>query len=658
MPAKVKTTDTDEQKAILRTAEKLIMEGIQGRKNSNVLIRAQKFDDYSWGDHPIKQEFGRKGKTYNKFSEIVETRVAHLTDNRPKWVFGPQEEGDLFTARALNQILGDFLWDKIEWDDRGEDAVLEAAACGSCHIKAGISVDGWPTFTVVNAESVIVDPQARKHRQLRFIGHFIARSPEYILKEYGVKVAPEAEYNRQSNGSNFNNPILSYQQSSGNYTAPNVWSMLKSGTQRQQGIISDVLGQAIICELHKDDYALEAIPFDIQETNTEHSTMSELQAVQPSAGENHPKHIKAHEEFLETLDPAVDQDLILLLTKHIEAHRLHPQATKRYKYPYGRIVTVCQGKLLRDEPNELAKSLGVDWKMLWVKWDYTKNRNYYWGKGLAHDLYDPQDDFNYQQNAITQNIKMLLNGVRKWRRGRFKLDDLKRITNLIGKNVLVDDPSDLTVDFGSELPASHFNNLVSIERFMDRQAGNTDVLSGQLPKGSPAGITVDQLLQTGTARIRLALRHYIHALNWMAKLAIMIMVEYTDPTEEFQIMGDNGQVELKQWRELRETLRGSNVLKNIRVDVRSISSTTRKQDQELMLSLGERQLVDRQAVLETLDIPNKYAILQRMNELDQLRAQLEQAGQVIDQQQKELNTFINRAQKEEGEGNVGLPTTR
>jgi hypothetical protein len=652
------TTDTDEQKAILKRTEDLIFQGLKGRENSNVLIRAQKFDDYSWGDHPVKEDFGKKGKTYNKFSEIVETRVAHLTDNRPKWVFGPQEEGDLFTSRALNQILGDYLWDKIEWDDKGEDAVLEAAASGTCHIKAGVGLDGWPTFTVVPAEAIIVDPQARKHRQLRFIGHFIARSPEYILKEYGVKVKPERDYLRQSTGSNFDKPILSYQQSSGGTTAPNVWSMIRGGTNKNNGVFNDVMGQAVFCEMYMDDYTLEPIPFDINETNTEHSLIAGLQQVLPSIGENHPKHLKEHKAFLATLDPAVDRDFIPLLQKHIKLTENLPQSTKRYKYPFGRIVTVCQGKLLRDQPNKLAESVGVDWKMLWVKFDYTKNRNYYWGKPLAHDLFDPQDDFNYQQNAITQNIKLLLNGIRKWRRGRFKLDDLKRITNLIGKNVLVDDPNDLTVDFGKELPASHFNNLVSIERFMDRQAGNTDILSGNLPKGSPAGVTVDTLMQTGTARIRLALRHYTYALEWMARMAIGIMIEYTDPSEEFEIMGESGAIEIKQWRELRETLRGNKALKNIRIDVRSISSTTRQQDQELILNLGERGIVDPQTVLEMLDIPNKYAIIQRINQINQLKGQLEQAGQVIDQQQKQINTFVNRAQEQQGEGNVGLPTTR
>ncbi|MHC4105568.1 MAG: portal protein [Planctomycetota bacterium] len=657
MPEKVATTDTNEQKAILAQTEKLIFQGLEGRKNSNVLVRAQKFDDYSWGDHPVKEDFGRKGKTYNKFSEIVETRVAHLTDNRPKWVFGPQEEGDLFTARALNQILGDYLWDKIGWDDRGEDAVLEAAASGTCHIKIGVGYDGWPNFTVVQAESVIVDPQAQKHRQLRFIGHFIARSPEYILKEYKVKVSPEADFDRQNKGSNYNRPTLSYQQSSGGTTAPFVWSRLRDSNRRST-VIADVLGKAIICEMHMDDYTLEPVPFVIEETNLEHSIMSELQPVSPQIGENVPKHLKEHKEFLATLDPEIDKELIALLTKHIVDTDLLPKATKRYKYPYGRIVTVCQGKLLRDEPNKLAESINVDWKELWVKFDYTKSRNYYWGKGLAHDLYDPQDDFNYQQNAITQNIKMLLNGIRKWKRGRFKVEELKRITNMIGKNVLVDDPNDVTVDFGKELPSSHFNNLVSIERFMDRQAGNTDIMGGNLPKGSPAGVTIDQLMQTGTARIRLALRHYMFALNWMAKIAIMIMIEYTDPSEEFEIMGESGQIELRQWRELRETLKGSNVLKNVRIDIRSLTASTRKQDQEQAIALFQAGVYDRQAVLEKLDDPDKYAIIQRINEIEQLKGQLQQAGELIDQQQKQINTFVNRAQKEEGQGNVGIPTTQ
>lgn len=113
-----------------------------------------------------------------------------------------------------------------------------------------------------------------------------------------------------------------------------------------------------------------------------------------------------------------------------------------------------------------------------------------------------------------------------------------------------------------------------------------------------------------------------------------------------------------QWRELRETLRGNESLKNIRIDVRSVNSGSRRQDQEQMIALARDGIVDRQAALEVLDIPNKYAILQRMNEIEQLKGDLKQALEIIDQKQKQLNTFVNRAQANEGEGNVGQPTSR
>jgi len=653
------TTDVDAQLELLQKVESLINQGLEGRKNSKVLLRAEKFDDYMWGDHPVKSLFDRKGKTYNKLAEIVETRVAHLTDNRPKWVFGPQEEGDLFTSRALNQILGDYLWDKIEWDDKGEDAVIEAAASGSCHIKAGFDpISGWPTFTVVPSEAIIVDDKAIRHSQVRFIGHFIAKSPEYVLKEYGVNVIGEADFNQNNaKSSSFKNPQLSYQQRSGGYNVPVPPLSVRNG-RTKGGAVTDVMKQAVLCELWFDDPTLEAIPYNVEETNSENLAMGGLILVTPKADQHHPKHIKAHEEFLGTLDPDLDGEVIALAIAHIEMHRKYKQATKRYKYPYGRIVTVCQGKLLVDKPNKMAEDLKINWRRLWIKFDYTKSRAHYWGKPLAHDLFDPQDDFNIQQNFIIQNIKLLGNGIRKWRRGRFNKEELKRVVNLIGKNVLVDDPTDLTVDYGPTMPAHHFANRDFIPFFMDKQAGQTDVLGGSLPKGSPAGVTVDQLIQTGSARLRLALRHYTFALNWMAYVAIQIMIEYVDPAEEFEILGENGEVDVKQWRDLRDKIRGSKAMKNIRVDARSINASARRQDQEMMMRLGEIGYVDRQAVLEVLDIPNKYATLKRMNEIEMLKAQLQQAGEIIDNQNKEINTYKNRQQKEEGAGNVGIPTSR
>ena len=39
---------------------------------------------------------------------------AILTDNSPKFKFLPQEEEDIFTADALDQVVGDYYWDKLK----------------------------------------------------------------------------------------------------------------------------------------------------------------------------------------------------------------------------------------------------------------------------------------------------------------------------------------------------------------------------------------------------------------------------------------------------------------------------------------------------------------------------------------------------------------
>jgi len=101
--------DKDEQ---VRLVEDLIAYALIGLEDAGVVRKYNRGMKYWRGQHDITQRDKRLGnKQYNKFAEIVETRLSHLTDSRPKWLYRPQEQNDMFTTHALNQIMGDVIWD-------------------------------------------------------------------------------------------------------------------------------------------------------------------------------------------------------------------------------------------------------------------------------------------------------------------------------------------------------------------------------------------------------------------------------------------------------------------------------------------------------------------------------------------------------------------
>ncbi len=637
MPKRIKA-DSNEGQA-LELAKNLIAASLAGRDKDKVIERASRWDRYYWGDQPAKARSKIMGnKVYNKFAEIVENRLARITQERPKWEFKPQEEDDSAVAYVLNKIVGDIVWEYIDWDERSEEAIIECMAAGSGHLKIGVDATGWPTVIPVPCEQVLPDHQAKSIEEAKYIGWIFAKRVEEIKEIYGVNVNAENTQDNYSDRGDFNQPKASdVLSASSTNRMVDVWGALSKSLRRRGLTDIGILPQAVVVELWFDDLTLEAIPFDVDETNQEHRVMAELQEVEVLPRQNHPKHIKEHEIYLNTLDPDIDADVIKILTEHIETHKLQPQKTKRRKYPDGRIITVCQGKLLRDEPF----ALGEHWKQFVVKWDWIKSRKNYWGKPAGFDLFDRQDALNHRKNSITANTNLLNVGIRKIRKGTYK--DGKPITNLIGQNIPVNNPDDITVDFGKPLPAHFFQDLLWEERGMETQEGIEAPLAGRLPSPGTSGTAVEQLIQQGLVRGALPIKHYLQALKKMARAILYIVTEFEPLTLKVEYEGQQYSPAV---------LKGLVGINDIRINL-TLDVPFRERLFNEAIQLYQAGVYDRQAVLEALDDPNKVKVMQRLSEIEQMKLIIEQLTQEREQLVKEINTFKNRQQDEQGRGNVG-----
>jgi len=441
------TSKSQTEKKTVDYAESLIAYGRKVRQLSGVINRYDKSIRYLNGVHEISNNSKQKGnKVFNKYGEIFENKTAHTVSKKPRWKFRPQAEDDLLSADVINQVLGDVFFDIDNWDEKGEDSMVECQHAGSNIIKTGVTDDGWPTFEPLKTKSVLVD-KGDKHEDLRFIILLYDMSVEDIKNDYGVDVAPEAtlEYGTQETGT-FHHPELTYQYTDGSNKAENVWAKTAFGNKFDRSKdMARMVGQATVAEIWSEDKAMEPIPFDEAEVDEEHMDFQGLRSHSVQSGEHHPKHIMHHTAYLQSLDPEIDVMQIKLVMQHMEEHSLYPQEEKRRKYPRGRVVTVCQGKLLEDKPNKMP----IDWRDIFIKYDYVKSGSYF-GKPLGLDLFDVQDSINHRKNSIKQNIDLLNNGIKKLvvsAYNRLK-DQLHKFNNMIGIVVPVRHKDDFTVDFG------------------------------------------------------------------------------------------------------------------------------------------------------------------------------------------------------------------
>lgn len=631
---------------VVSFSEELFTLGIRGINENGILNRYKMAKRYYAGDHKIKARSERLGNlVWNKFAEIAQARTAHVVAKRPKWKFMPRQEGwQLMAADALNQALGDVLWDIIEWEDKGEDSVNEARDAGSSHIKAIVTSTGFPDFIPIPANQIVIDPKAKKKKQMRFWFHVYAMSTTQIERDYGVKVSAESEVSLTSNEtSTFNNPMMSYE-ASGDDTGPVLQDDPRQSTsQTLTQMMPDVIGRAIIKELWVEDLALEQIPYKAQETDVEHQAFGQNIKVLVSPEENHVAHIKAHEKYLATLDPELDKFQIQSILDHMEIHSGYPQEEKRRKYPYGRKIVTCQNKLLYDRPNPIAEQMEgtpLDFRDLLIKWDWDKLTGSWWGKQGVSDLFDPQDALNHRINSITQNINMLNNGVKTMLTRSYNAlkGSLKKLSNMIGITIPVKNHDDFKITFGPPLPPQYFQDLFHIENFMDTVSGNTAILGGEFPKGSPPGVTVNQLLGMGMVRINMIVKHYAFALQQMARVAMSLMIEFLPDQTMFRILGNDDQGKpiwkMIDWGKLKEEAGKF----DIHVDIDSMLSTSRQEILDETIKLYQAGLYDRQAALERVDDPKKWEIIKRISEI----MILQQQNQVLSEQNSKMSNEVQR----------------
>lgn len=342
------------------------------------------------------------------------------------------------------------------------------------------------------------------------------------------------------------------------------------------------------------------------------------------------------------------------------------------KYPYGRIVTFTGGDkpiILEDRPSPFKHGKPPYVMVI----DYFNPHRIY-GMGDVEQVEQLNREYNLRLQQLVEHIRKhtKINYVVDAGAG-IKTDKIKQAI-AEGDHVLESQAGfakDVLVPLGYPEPPSILGTMLQIlPKMIEEITGVTDISKGIPSKNErQTASETSILIESSHTRIRQKVRNIEHSLKRLCTLVLSLMqqyytenrtikypgeeneVGYTNVTNNAQIMKDEmkpplfedylqGNIDEKlltpdektdyeDYKKLLEYLMDKDEI-YINFDIEIQTNSTLPLDKQslanLMLRLAQMKIVDPQAVIETLRLPNGQKIIQRFEQMQQQQMQMQQQG--------------------------------
>ncbi len=243
----------------------------------------------------------------------------------------------------------------------------------------------------------------------------------------------------------------------------------------------------------------------------------------------------------------------------------------------------------------------------------------FWGRSMVDLLASSQVSINRLLAAIEHNI---------WLMGNPILVEDKRsgiprttITNRPGQRLTKNPGS--TVEFLNP-PVMQPQMAVELLRFyigeMERISGISGMVRGATPTGRNASSVLDSLQEAAFVRVRLMIRNLEITLKGIAEKQASLICEFYDAPRIIALVGPDGEqmsMALRGEHFYAPTPKGRLPMRfQINVEAGSSLPTSKQARMAEADQLGALGFIDREAVLEAHNFPNRRAIVSRMAELE------------------------------------------
>lgn len=316
---------------------------------------------------------------------------------------------------------------------------------------------------------------------------------------------------------------------------------------------------------------------------------------------------------------------------------------RKRKYPKGRVLTIAPelGILLDDKENPYDDG---NFPFVIIK-DYDIPFQF-WGEGEVKHLLSPQKYLNDLSNQVIDNARLTVN--MPWIIDKNAGIGYGQLTNRPGLVIRKNPGTTVERHSPPSLPQYVSEKIEELKRDIETISGVHDVTQGRRPVGIQAGNAIMALQEAGQTRIRLKVKMLELGLSDLANMWYKRMQQFWKFERWVHYTDDNSktQYEIITEEDLQHDF-------DIKISAGSTMPKNKSAMLDIMIRLGQTTaedglpVVDRETILDFIDVPHKDKIIERFAELAQQKnineevgQQVQALGQQMQQQVQEISGIL------------------
>lgn len=268
------------------------------------------------------------------------------------------------------------------------------------------------------------------------------------------------------------------------------------------------------------------------------------------------------------------------------------------------------------------------------KYPFVRGLNYpiqksFWGMGEAEQLIEMQVIVNKLLQLVIENVA-LANGQLVVDKNASGIRNIKDLANKLwqpGLTIPVDDINSIKKLDGVLAPGWVVNLIQMIQKNIELVTGVSPLYLGEAPGSVTAASGILALQEQATARVKLKLQEQGRMIEEIVKLVIAYIVEFYTEDRYFRYLDEQRN---PQWIEMsREDLAQTDEEGNIiipefdvTVEVGFDAPMSRAYIEQMAMQLYQMGVINSVEVLKTMNFPNKEEIIDRLEEVAELKGQL------------------------------------
>ena len=309
---------------------------------------------------------------------------------------------------------------------------------------------------------------------------------------------------------------------------------------------------------------------------------------------------------------------------------------KKRKYPNGRVLTIAPdlGIVLSDKENPYQDG----------KFPFVMIKDYdvpfkFWGEGEVKQLLSPQSYINDLSNQVIDNARLSAN--MPWILDKNSGIGYGKLTNQPGLIIRKNPGSEVRRDTPPAMPNYVMDKIHDLKADIESISGVHDVTQGKRPTGIQAGNAIVALQEAGQARIRMKVKLMEKGLSKISSMWYKRMQQFWKLNRWIRMADDN-----ESGNYIFASISSDDLQADFDIDI-TAGSTMQKNRAgmlDLLIRLGQTQaedglpVVDRDTILDYVDVKNKDRILKKFNERAEQQNINEETSETVGMFGEQLNS--------------------